>query len=176
MNLGLADSTSVVQSNRRGNKMPIADPEARRKYQREWYAKRRADYLADKCCVRCGATVDLRLDHIDPKTKVSHSIWSWSQERRDAEIAKCQVLCEPCHKKKTVQGQEHAHGEMNGHSRFVSEQVLEMRRLFATGSYTLQEVASRFDTTRSTVHSIVSGRRWKHLQVSPMDLWVRDQS
>ena len=75
-----------------------------RNYQRKWVAKRRADYFADKSCAKCNTTKKkLTLDHIDSTTKVDHKIWSWSAERRNAELAKCQVLCEDCHKEKTAQ-------------------------------------------------------------------------
>jgi hypothetical protein len=78
-------------------------PEEVRKYHREWVAKRRSQwFLENGPCVQCGSWERLELDHIDRSTKVSHSIWSWSQKRRDVEIAKCQVLCHECHYKKTV--------------------------------------------------------------------------
>lgn len=73
-------------------------------YSRLWIAKRRADFFKDKCCVKCGSTERLELDHIDPKTKKSrsaHAIWSFSEKRRLEEIAKCQVLCHNCHLQKT---------------------------------------------------------------------------
>jgi len=81
--------------------MPYKDPAQQAEYAREWVARRRAEWFADKCCAWCGSTEDLQLDHIDRTTKVSHRIWSWSQVRRDTEIAKCQVLCRPCHEEKT---------------------------------------------------------------------------
>lgn len=81
--------------------MPIADPEARRKYHREWMARRRAEFFSGRQCVKCGSTEQLELDHIEPATKTHHAIWSWSTARREAEIAKCQVLCSGCHKAKT---------------------------------------------------------------------------
>lgn len=73
------------------------------KYQREWIAKRKREFFAGKVCATpgCGSTKDLQLDHKDPDQKVSHKIWSWSDERRATELAKCQVLCKECHKKKT---------------------------------------------------------------------------
>lgn len=82
--------------------MPIKDPNARREYQRAWMAERRAEFFKGKCCKVCGKTDKLELDHVDPKQKVSHNIWSWSDSRRNAELAKCQVLCFDCHKKKTI--------------------------------------------------------------------------
>lgn len=81
--------------------MSYKDPAAQREYRRRWWQARRDSFFADKACVRCGAREHLELDHVDRGTKVSHRIWSWSQERRDAEIAKCQVLCKECHKAKT---------------------------------------------------------------------------
>ncbi|AVI04753.1 HNH endonuclease [Mycobacterium phage LifeSavor] len=100
--------------------MPMATKEARREYQRQWIAKRRADFFADKRCVKCGSTEELNLDHIDPTKKVSHNIWSWSQVRRDAEIAKCQVLCLPCHKDKTAADRKYKrlHGHVGTYDRW----------------------------------------------------------
>jgi 5-methylcytosine-specific restriction endonuclease McrA len=77
--------------------------DTKREYQRNWIAERRAAFFNGKVCVRCGSTEDLQLDHIDPAQKVTHNIWSWSQARRDAEIAKCQVLCKACHIVKTIE-------------------------------------------------------------------------
>lgn len=81
--------------------MPYSDPNKQRQYQREWRAKRRADFFKNKRCARCGSTDNLELDHVDPKSKLSNAIWSWSEKRRLIEIAKCQILCTDCHKSKT---------------------------------------------------------------------------
>jgi len=81
--------------------MPCSTKEAQVEYQRKWMAARRASYFSDKRCSECGSDIDLELDHIDPSMKVSHRIWSWSEEKRSAELAKCQVLCVECHRKKT---------------------------------------------------------------------------
>lgn len=82
--------------------MPYADPAQQREYQRQWIAGRRAEWLAGKSCVICGSQEDLQVDHIDPAKKLSHRVWSWSIEKRDAELAKCQVLCRPHHQEKTL--------------------------------------------------------------------------
>jgi 5-methylcytosine-specific restriction endonuclease McrA len=81
--------------------MPYKDRDRQRAFQREWYARRRAEYLVDKRCVTCGSTDRLEVDHIDPTTKMSHRVWSWSAERRAAELAKCQILCKKHHKAKS---------------------------------------------------------------------------
>lgn len=77
--------------------MPFASREQKRAYQREWMRRRRVAFFADKSCLHCGATEDLEIHHRDPAEKVAHAIWSWSEERRTAELAKCDVLCAPCH-------------------------------------------------------------------------------
>jgi hypothetical protein len=61
----------------------------------------RAAYFTGKVCVDCGSTERLELDHIDPRTKVSHRIWGWGKLRREAELVKCTVRCNTCHKLKT---------------------------------------------------------------------------
>lgn len=81
--------------------MPYKDRNKKREYQREWCAKRRRDFLDGKSCIECGSTEYLQLDHIDRTKKISHRIWSWTEERRKEEIKKCQILCKICHKKKT---------------------------------------------------------------------------
>lgn len=92
--------------------MPYKDPERMKEYQKEWMRARRATYLAGKACVKCGATERLEIDHINPAEKESHHIWSWAEERRSVELAKCQILCNACHKLKTREDQRvfHEHG------------------------------------------------------------------
>lgn len=45
----------------------------------------------------------LQIDHKKPEHKklAIAKIWSFTKARRDAELAKCQVLCDDCHDKKT---------------------------------------------------------------------------
>jgi hypothetical protein len=76
--------------------------ERRRQYDREWTARRRAAYFEDKSCVKCGSKENLELDHINPAEKEDHRIWNWSEERRNIELAKCQVLCHDCHLEKSI--------------------------------------------------------------------------
>lgn len=74
-----------------------------RAYQRDWLAARRDAWLAATGpCFRCGSWERLEIDHVDPAVKVTAAVWSWAPERRDAELAKCQVLCEDCHRRKTT--------------------------------------------------------------------------
>jgi hypothetical protein len=83
--------------------MGYKDKEKRREYARQYKAARRADWFKDKTCVVCGTKENLEIHHIDPKTKVSHRVWSWSKVRRDAELAKCEVRCKLHHKEITAE-------------------------------------------------------------------------
>lgn len=66
--------------------------------------QRRLDWFEENGpCRKCGSWEDLEVDHVDPVCKVSHNVWSWSEERRTAELLKCQPLCEKCHMAKTIQ-------------------------------------------------------------------------
>lgn len=74
----------------------------KRAYQKSWIKNRRDQWIAENGPCKCGSDDRLQVDHIDPKTKTTHRIWSWSEERRKSELLKCQVLCYSCHKKKSA--------------------------------------------------------------------------
>lgn len=80
--------------------MPIKNNEKRKEYARVWIKKRREDYFNGKVCTDCGSIKNLLIHHLDPNTKESHRIWSWSEERRNRELSKCIVLCGSCHQKR----------------------------------------------------------------------------
>ena len=82
--------------------MPYKDPEKQREYQRQWMADRRAEWFSGKSCVDCGSTEALELDHVDPSIKIDHKVWSWSLERREAELAKCEARCHRKYKSRRV--------------------------------------------------------------------------
>lgn len=95
--------------------MPYRDAAVNRAYQREWLRKRRRQWIKDNGpCEICNSFVDLEVDHINPELKIDHRVWSWSKQRREAELAKCRVLCEKCHKEVTRKLLERfEHGKQN---------------------------------------------------------------
>ena len=55
-------------------------------------------------CVWCGSTKSLEFDHVDRNTR-KHRFPQFvflGKERFEVELAKCQLLCSPCHRKKTL--------------------------------------------------------------------------
>lgn len=77
--------------------------DAKAKLSRFRYFKDRMQWILDNGpCAICLGCDRLQIDHVDPSTKVSNKIWHWSKDRRDEELAKCQVLCHYCHASKTA--------------------------------------------------------------------------
>lgn len=63
------------------------------------------DFLKKNGCVRCGETnpVVLELDHLsDKKYNISDIIYCHTWDSVLTELAKCQILCSNCHRKKTA--------------------------------------------------------------------------
>lgn len=82
--------------------MPYKDKAEQYRYQEQWRKRRRDEWFAaNGPCVKCGSCNDLELDHENPATKVSHRIWSWCREKREAELKKCRPMCSKCHLEKT---------------------------------------------------------------------------
>jgi hypothetical protein len=89
-----------------------------RAFMKAWYDRRHAEAVAalGGHCAHpgCRLTEDLQFDHIDPKTKTMTiaKMWTASEERFQAELAKCQLLCGPHHLEKTLaeRGQQAAPG------------------------------------------------------------------
>ena len=91
---------------------------ASKQYFREYYAKRRAEYinmLGGKC-IACNTVVLLEFDHIDSATKsfAIGKLMSVSKQKALEEIKKCQLLCKPCHIIKTKESGESGGGWNRG--------------------------------------------------------------
>lgn len=103
--------------------MPYKDKEKQREYQRLKLQETRNSWIESQGSIcatpGCGNTSGpWEVDHINPSTKISHRVWSWSESRRAEELSKCQLLCQQCHWNKT--GKENSgweHGQ-TGYSRY----------------------------------------------------------
>jgi hypothetical protein len=81
---------------------------SRATYQCKRYHQRRKHYIdvLGGRCVRCGSTDRLEFDHIDHTTKtveLADAFATYSQQRLEAEVDKCQLLCKVCHVDKSIQ-------------------------------------------------------------------------
>lgn len=86
-----------------------------KKYMLERYHRRRKEWidLQGGKCVSCGSINELEIDHIDRTTKkydIGKIMTSGNKIMLNEELAKCQVLCYACHKKKSDKEKEVEHG------------------------------------------------------------------
>ncbi len=75
--------------------------ETRKRAYQKMQSKRQQWLKENGPCKVCLSWENLEVDHIDRKTKVTHKVWSWREEKRQEELKKCQVLCKKCHQIKT---------------------------------------------------------------------------
>ncbi len=55
-------------------------------------------------CVSCRTREELEFDHVNPATKsfnIGQHLGKYSEKKLEEELAKCQLLCKDCHRKKT---------------------------------------------------------------------------
>jgi 5-methylcytosine-specific restriction endonuclease McrA len=133
----------------------------KREYQKEWIAKRRNEYFANKVCAICGANNNLELDHINSEEKETHRIWSWCKEKRDKELKKCQILCEQCHKEKTSKENKNRFTIVPKLKmrKLNNEQINEIRKL-KEQKYSDRKIASLYNIGYATVSEIIRKVRY----------------
>jgi 5-methylcytosine-specific restriction endonuclease McrA len=77
-----------------------------REYLKQYTRARRQAWIESQgnCCNYCGITgVPFDIDHINRADKNINIAGNWTRKKSliEAELAKCQVLCKPCHRDKT---------------------------------------------------------------------------
>jgi 5-methylcytosine-specific restriction endonuclease McrA len=91
--------------------MPLKDKTLRNEYMRKYVAERQRRRMAEAFellggeCAICGSTSDLEVDHKDPTTKtfnIAEKAAGVSEVKLQAELLKCQLLCNACHTRKSI--------------------------------------------------------------------------
>jgi hypothetical protein len=65
-------------------------------------ARREAWFKENGPC-ECGSWDNLELHHKNPEEKVTHRVWTWAEDRRLKELAKCVAVCVDCHDRLTLE-------------------------------------------------------------------------
>lgn len=91
------------------------------KYMTDRYHRRRQNFIDSRGgrCEKCGGAEGLEIDHIEPERKsfnIGPALSGWSESRVRTELAKCQVLCNDCHKEKSKLAYAMRTECVNGHS------------------------------------------------------------
>jgi len=93
---------------------------------------------------------------------VTHRVWSWARERREAELAKCVVRCVACHLVKTrLRGENPGcpPGEGSPRAKLTEAAVREIRASSESG-YAL---AKQYGVNSGTISLIKRRLTWSHL-------------
>lgn len=126
-------------------------------------AERRASWFRGKVCVDCGSDRNLELDHVDPSKKVTHNVWSWSEDRRNDELSKCVVRCEKHHMARTVsQLSELWEGEKSRSARLTRAEAWE---IFESNE-PLPSLAAQYGVNYCTIWDIKKKRSWKCMHLA----------
>lgn len=134
-------------------------------YQKEWMRNRRREFFSGKYCVQCKSTEKLELDHINPEEKEHHSIWSWSEERRLKELAKCQVLCKTCHRlKSNAYCRLLRTGNPHTSSRKLSNGDVIFTRALLKANVSERFIANLLHVNKNVVNDIRHNRFYKDVQ------------
>jgi hypothetical protein len=141
--------------------MPYADPARQREYMRRWIADRRTGWItANGPCTDCETWDELEVDHADASLKVSHRVWSWARERREAELTKCVVRCTACHKQKSLAAGDYSHlGENNWSAKLTVDDVLMIR----ASALSLRALARQLKVDYTLIWQVRTRRIWKHV-------------
>lgn len=119
-------------------------------YNRQHYAvrTRRGDpYNHD--CVDCGKPA-----------------WEWSYVNGDRnDVNNYVARCNSCHSKHdyTEERRAKVQGENSPKAKLTSPQVLEIRRLHATGLFSQAEIAREYSMSPITIGNIIRRESWKHI-------------
>jgi 5-methylcytosine-specific restriction endonuclease McrA len=139
----------------------------KREYQNAWMQRRRQEWIDSQGgkCKHCGSAEELEVDHIDASTKSMNpaQIWGRCKEAREVELAKCQVLCKPCHLEKRKRCREYARGEKAGGAKLTEEQVRQIKSHWAKGGWTKYGLGREFNIDEAVIRGILAGRFWRHV-------------
>ena len=112
---------------------------------------------------------------VEGKTRRAHIVsWEWYKGRKvkDGYVLHHKFKCgnkkcvNPMHSQEMTEAEHlslHNSGENNPNSKLTEKIVLEIRADWATGKYTQQQLAEKYDVSRSLIGLIVNRKIWTHI-------------
>ena len=146
--------------------------EQMRVYMQERRARIRAEMVErlGSCCDWCRSTEDLQFDHKDPRTKLFDIASGLDRPRVQllAEVDKCQLLCGPHHREKTLDDEPHPNrvrGERQGSARLTEADIRDIR----ASDQSLRVAALAYGVSKTQIINIRKGRQWRHVPMAEAD-------
>ena len=136
--------------------------EAKREWYRNYYAKRRQEYilLLGGKCSKCSSTENLEFDHKDrsSKTFAISKLLTYSKKRVSEELAYCQLLCEECHREKSRSELRGEPSHNKGKTKLTADVIGELQQRRASGAR-ISQLSQEFQISRSTVRKYLESIR-----------------
>ena len=132
-------------------------------------AEKRSEWLSNRgSCVKCGSSENLEIDHIDPRTKSRRiqDVWGLSAKNREAELAKCQILCRTCHIKKSAKEQ--------GHRPWLTDSDVLVIWTLRDDGWGRDRIANHLDRSESQIRDVLSGRTCKEKTLRALEVLQKD--
>lgn len=145
--------------------VPMAHTKTTRARAYEKMKNRRMEWLlSNGPCRACGSSTRLEIDHVNPSQKVHHAVWSWSLQRMLAELEKCQVLCNKCHKKKSArESRELQVGVPRLAYRILKNEQVTMIRDGKANGLSERSLAKSFGVSKTTIHCLLVGESYREI-------------
>ena len=123
------------------------------------------EYLGNECVI-CGSKDKLEIDHVIPEEKsfTLSKAYNRSLENIKKELGKCQLLCNPCHRKKS--GKEWSikfDGSKNYNSKLTDSQVIDIRNLYSSGDYSQRQLAKIYSVSHVCIGYVVRRQSYKNI-------------
>lgn len=64
-----------------------------------------------------------------------------------------------------ISKKRHAHGESNGQSKLTNENIIEMRKEYATGTVSYKDLGNKYGVDEHVIGYAVRGQTWKHIPI-----------
>jgi 5-methylcytosine-specific restriction endonuclease McrA len=156
--------------------MPPRDRQAYNEYLKNYmtrrYHRRRGEAIKQLGgrCVVCGESNPdkLEFDHVDSTTReftIAKKLAGVSEEKLQAELEKCQLLCKKCHQEKTVSAGELPRGSQKPNTHLTENDIRAIRlryrrRCRRNGA---NAIARDYKVSGATITSIIRRKTWKHV-------------
>jgi hypothetical protein len=100
---------------------------------------------------------------LEPPTDPGHTVNHKNYDKADNRVENLEWMSQPDNVRHSKDVIPRLRGEQN-RSKLTQAQVIQMRERYAVGNMTLKELGKEYGIATNTVWTIISRRKWKHVQ------------